>query len=216
MQGRCGHRVLIGHSHPTPPTFDHPPPKLVPRAASAPVEDAAEPGRGGGSRWSGKLRRGRKMKGGRVRRSCFASLHVSPASFPPSSFLRTQRRARSRRRRRPVKPPVSPHRTPPCLYSPPTLPLPTGGTTAGTPGCRRLPAPRGGDGSDGGGRDREERGGRGVPARCLGPPLPMEPPENFPRGRTQTFSAGKVAGRAGGPDLLRAGVAAQRGPRAWR
>lgn len=89
----------------------------------------------------------------------------------------------------------------------PPPPLPKGGPTAGTPRCRRLPAPSAGERSDGGGRDREERGGRGVPALCLGPPFPMKPPENFPRGRAQTFSAGKVAGRArgGGPDLLREG-----------
>lgn len=174
-------------------------------------------GPGGGSRWSGKLRRGRKMKGGRVRRSCFASLHVSPASFPPSSFLRTQRRARSRRRR-PVEPPVSPHRSPPCPQSPPRPP----GGQSGDPAVPRV-------GSDGGGGT----GGAGGPGSAA---PPQEPPGTFPAAPHKLCPAGKLragrgaltccgrgaahggmlGGRAGGPRFREFPAVRDRSPRVRR
>lgn len=161
------------------------------------------------------------MKGGRVRRSCFASLHVSPASFPPSSFLRTQRRARSRRRR-PVEPPVSPHRTPPRAPKahPPPLHASNGGHNSGDTGMSPPSCPA---------RRRRERwrregpggaGRTGGPSSVRGAVPPMKPPRRtFPVAARKLSPPGKLRGGrgAGGPDLLREGGAAQGGtPRRYR
>lgn len=137
------------------------------------------------------------MKGGRVRRSCFASLHVSPASFPPSSFLRTQRRARSRRRRRPVKPPVSPHRTPRAPKAHPPPRFQRGVQQRGHRDVAAFPpraAETGAMAAGGTGRSGEDGGSR---LGAWGRPSPWSPPRTFPVAARKLSRPEKLRGGRG-------------------